>query len=323
MLSGFVYRPDRSTQTFTSYESLAQAWRDPTARLWLDLEAPTPEELRALDGVIDLDDTSLDATFQEDQSPRVEEFGDHIFLLLYGVLTPDQDPAFSPRKLSAFLGARLLITIHQERHRTIDDMRRRMSASAEHLLGRGVDYLLYAILDGMVDNYSIAISKFDDQLDRLEDLSLTNPSKEVMSEAIDLRRNILELRRLAIAQREAIGPLVRGEFDFVAPTLGRRFNHISHHLTRAIELADNLREILHGIRENHHASLTHRTNEIMRTLTIFASFLLPMSLVAGIYGMNLATWPRLEDPWGFWGVLAIMGMVALGIGFFFRTRKWM
>lgn len=323
MLSGFVYCRDRTVATISTFEELSAAWSDPTTRLWVDLEDPSPEDLLALDGVIDLDDTSLEATFQEEQRPRVEEFGDHIFLLVYGVLTPDQDPGFSPRRLSAFCGQRLLITIHRERHRTIDELRRRMCNGAVYLLGRGVDFLLYTILDGMVDNYAVVVAKFDDRLDALEERSLTDPDQEVMSEATELRRNLLELRRLAIAQREAIEPLVRGEFDYVAPTLGRRFRHISQHLTRSVELADNLRELLHSVRENYHASLTQRTNEIIRTLTIFASFLLPLSLIAGIYGMNLLTWPSMEHPWGFWGVLGLMGLVTIAVGIFFRTRRWM
>ena len=127
-------------------------------------------------------------------------------------------------------------------------------------------------------------------------MSLENASDHIFTESAMFRRDLLELRRLALAQREAIRPLARGECDYVAPMLGRRFSHVSDHLTRVVELTDSLREVLGAIRENYQSLMARRTNEIMRTLTILSTILLPMSLIAGIYGMNLKTWPAVEEP---------------------------
>lgn len=321
-LIAFGHKSHHPVETILTFERLREVWSDPAVRVWVDLEAPTSDDLKALDSVVDLDDTALEATLQEEQRPRVDEFGDHIFLLLYGVLTPDVDPGFSPRKLSAFCGKRFLITIHADRHRTIEALKNRFPANGEHLMSRGVDFVLYTIIDGMVENYSVAITKFDEQLDALEERSMTDVSEEVFVEAASFRRQLLELRRLAIAQQEVLGPLARGECDYVAANLGRRFSHVLDHLTKTVELTDTLRELLNGVRENYQSSLTRRTNEIIRTLTIFASIMLPLSLVAGIYGMNLQTWPTMEHTWGFWAVLGSMGAVAAALGIFFRTRRW-
>jgi magnesium transporter len=323
MMFAFVHLPRQPIRSIQSLDELEQAWKDPSATAWIDFASPTPEELRRLDAIVDVDDTALEACLSEEEHrPRVEEYPDHIFLLLYGVLSPAEDPTFAPRRLAAFCGKRFLVTIHTDSHRSINSLRQRLQSHGEHVLSRGVDFVLYSLMDGLVDNYGIALADFHDQLDELEEESLRSSDDAIFTRAIQLRRELLELRRLAMAQREAVGPLARGECDYVAKSLGRRFSHVSSHLTKTIELTDSLREILSSVRENYQFTLTRRTNEIMKTLTIFASIVLPLSLIASVYGMNLQTVPHINDPWGFWVVLASMGVAGLSLGFFFRSRKW-
>jgi magnesium transporter len=323
MFMGFCWRPDETLQSFSTPEELRAVWTSPDVRIWIDIDQPTSASLHEIDSIVDVDDTSLEACLDDqEQRPRVDEFDDHIFLLLYGVLAPSEDPTFAPRRLAAFLGSRFLVTIHRDRHRTVDAMRARFHQNGRHLLSRGVDFLLYSIIDGVVDNYAVALSAFDERLQDLEERSFLSTHESVYKEATDIRRDLMELRRLAMSQQEALATLSRGECDYVAESLGRRFMHVSHHLVQVIELTDSLREVLMSIRENYQSGLTRRTNEIISTLTIFASILLPMSLVAGIYGMNLRAFPSTEHPWGFPAVLLIMGTLALGLGLFFKSRRW-
>jgi magnesium transporter len=323
MMQAFVQSYSSPVQSVQNLDDLAQAWSDPRAIAWIDFESPSQEELRRLDEILNVDDSALESCLSaEDHRPRVEEFSDHIFLLLYGVLSVAEDPTFAPRRLAAFCGMRFLVTVHNDQHRTIMALRQRFSSHGEHILNRGVDYVLFSLIDGLVDNFGIALADFHEQLDDLEEQSLNSSNDAIFNRAIQLRRELLELRRLALAQREAIGPLVRGECDYVAKTLGRRFSHISNHLTKTIELSESLREILSSVRDNYQFTLTRRTNDIMKTLTIFASIILPLSFIASVYGMNLRTAPGQEDPLGFWWVIGVMGIVAVGLGLFFRSRRW-
>jgi magnesium transporter len=323
MMNAFVLTPQEPTRSLTDLNELEQVWKDPGAIAWIDFDSPSAEELARLDTIVDVDDSALESCLSsEEHRPRVEEFTDHIFLLLYGVLSMAEDPTFAPRPLAVFCGKRFLVTIHRDSHRTINALRLRCQNNGEHILSRGVDFVLYSLVDGLVDNYGIALSDFHEQLDELEEESLNSGDDAVFSRAIQLRRELLELRRLAMAQREVIGPLARGECDYVAKTLGRRFSHISSHLTKTIELSDSLREILSSVRENYQFTLTRRTNEIMKTLTIFASIVLPLSFIASVYGMNLQTVPHIDDPWGFWVVLMGMGVVGLSLWIYFRGRNW-
>ena len=324
MFTAFAFVPHSPLRQIHTFDELDEVWKDPHVRIWVDIEEPTEEDLRRLDTIVDVDDSSLETSLStEEEHPRVDEFTDHIFLLLYGVLSPEGDTTFAPRKLTAFCGKRYIITIQHERHRTIQKLRERFSSHGEHIISRGVDFLLFAIIDGIVDNYAIALAEFEKRLEGLEEESLENASDDIFTESAMFRRHLLELRRLALAQREAIRPLARGECDYVAPTLGRRFSHVTDHLTRVVELTDSLREVLGAIRENYQSLIARRTNEIMRTLTILSTILLPMSLIAGIYGMNVPLWPDVNGPYSFWLVLGLMAVVGLSMGLYFRSRRWL
>jgi magnesium transporter len=116
---------------------------------------------------------------------------------------------------------------------------------------------------------------------------------------------------------------MRGEYDFISDDVERRFSHVYDHLTKTIELIDNLRELLHGVRDSYQAVVANRMNAVMKTLTIFASLFLPLTLIAGIYGMNTPLWPDPTKIITFWGIIALMAIVSVVMLFFFRRRRWL
>ena len=161
MFTAFSYVPQVPIRQIHSFDELDEVWRDPHVRIWIDIEGPTEEDLRRLDKIVDVDDTSLETSLStEEEHPRVDEFSDHIFLLLYGVLSAEENSTFSPRKLTTFCGKRYIITIQHERHQTIQKLRERFSTQGMHILSRGVDFLLYAVIDGIVDEYASALVDF-------------------------------------------------------------------------------------------------------------------------------------------------------------------
>jgi magnesium transporter len=192
------------------------------------------------------------------------------------------------------------------------------------LLGRGVDAVLCALIDGMVANYLRVADRYEERLDALEDRSFRDDVDASLLPALaELRRDLLQLRRLAAAQRELLRPLMVGEFDFISESLGQRFQHVRDHLSQVIEAVNGMREVMGGVYQNYHSALAVRTNEIMKVLTIYAGLLLPLTLIAGIYGMNLPLWPAPESPWSFWMVMGIMGGITLILYAQFRRRKWL
>ena len=176
----------------------------------------------------------------------------------------------------------------------------------------------------MIDNFLDLADTYESRLEELEEKSLARSVDEsVLEDMLDLRRDLLELRRVAASQRELLSPLADGELDYVSEKLAQRFSHVRDHIIKAVELIDAQRERLTSVRDNYHTALVVRTNDVMKTLTIFAAVLLPLSVVAGIYGMNLPVWPSAEQPLSFWIVLAVMVAIGGGLLVYFKRRGWL
>lgn len=323
MLAGFIHHSDGRSEPITSLDALDSIRSDAEAAVWIDLTSPPPEEMQAVAARFNLDPEAVDDCLTGEQRPRVDEFDDAIFIVVYGAVGAEAADVFDPRKLAAFLGTRYLITVHHESLRTIATATSRCTRFPAQLIGRGPDFVLYTLLDGIVDNYIRVAELYEDRLEAIEDSALTHdPEDEIPARLAELRRELLSLRRIAASQLELLWPLERGEFPFVAGPLERRFAHVEDHLTHVIELVDSLRDRIDGVHEIYHATLATRMNNIMKTLTLFATILLPLTFIAGIYGMNLPFWPPPENPQSFWIVLGMMLGIAVAVFIYFRRRRW-
>jgi magnesium transporter len=322
MLSAFVYSVDGSLLKVGSIEAVEAAWSHPGVHVWIDLEAPAKEELDGLGRIFRLDEQSLDECLEGEQWPRIDEFDEHIFVVLYGLFGLKEGGEVDPHKLSVFCGPRFLITVHRQPLLTVRQVKARCGRHPESVIARGVDYVLCAIIDIMVDNYLRVAERYEERLDSLEEQSFRpDVEAQLLSELSNLRRDLLELRRLATSQRDLLRPLMQGEYDFVSSSLSQQFHHVRDHLSQVIDSVNSLRELLGGVYQNYHSALAGRTNETMKVLTIYAGILLPLTLIAGIYGMNVPI-PAADKPWHFWVVMAIMAVTTWVLYTHFRRRKW-
>ncbi|MCB9851344.1 MAG: magnesium/cobalt transporter CorA [Phycisphaerales bacterium] len=326
MFYGYVRYADGGISCLNSPAGLADAWASSDSVMWIDLESPTPEELRELNAIIKVDESAIEDCLSGEQRPRLDEFTDHIFLLLYGLrgIEKEEDDEIDPRKLAAFVSRRYLVTVHARPLLTISETRERCVRNPELILLNGVDELFYRIVDRVVDRYIEFTQAYEERIETLEEITLRDETDgEVLSEITDLRREFMELRQLAMSQRELLRPLGNGDLEYISPALEHRFRHVNDHLMQVIELTDALREQLLSVRDNYHTSIANRTNAVMQTLTIFASVMLPLTFVAGIYGMNLPLWPPQENPGSFWGVMGVMLAIAGAMLMFFRKKRWL
>lgn len=322
MIHGFATFANGEAQPFDSFDALRKAYAREDSVIWFDLEAPTEADLQELDSIIDVDDEALEDCLSGAQRPRIDEFEDYLFLVSYGVLGIGEDE-FAPRKIAAFLGPRFLITIHREPLRTIRKVRERCTRNSAKLLADGTDAVLYTIIDGMVDNYLLVTDGLEVEIEELESQSLDpDVDAEILTEMVEHRRVLLELRRLAVSQRELVTPLARGEFDSIAESLEPRFRHVADHLSHVIDVVDGIRERLNVIRDNYNAAVANRTNQTMQMLTLVATLMLPMSLIAGIYGMNVPVWPPGDSAWSFWAVIGLMVALSGFLLAYFRRMRW-
>jgi magnesium transporter len=324
MLSAYARLPNSTTRKLDGIEAVRALWNTPEAQFWIDLEAPTVDELADLDTVINLDDLALADCLAGEQLPRIDEYENYIFAVLYGAFGPAVGQPFEPRKLAAFLGQRFLITIHREYLRTVATLRERAQRHSEQVLRDGPDGLFATIVDMMSDNYLLAAERYADRVDELEEDALIAPvAPDLLGKVADLRKELLENRRVATAQRELMTPLAAGDYDYVSPDLGMRFSRVRDHLTVAIERIDGMRERLRGVVEAYHTSISTQTNQVMRTLTIFATIMLPLSVISGFFGMNVPLGPFASHWSAPLVVLGVMATLAISLLVYFRKQGWM
>lgn len=322
MIAGFTREQGGLLKPIASLENLRSAIASPTAMVWVDLEAPTAATLRELDQIIDLDDEALNDCIEGEQRPRVDDFGDYLFMVLYGLLGEARETDVAPRKLAVFLGRRYLITIHREPLRTIRSVLARCGKNPTRSFGQGVSSVMQQLIHGMVANYRTVIDDYTSEVEDLEQQAATaQDGSQLITALADMRRCLVEVRRLARSQRELLEPLFEGEYELIPDELEVRFGHIAQEFAQVLDNANGLRERLDGVRDSYHALIAQQTNDTMKVLTIVATITLPMSLVAGIYGMNVPLWPSAENPISLLFALVAMLVAGGGLWLLLRWRR--
>jgi len=255
--------------------------------------------------------------------PKVEEFPDYLYFIVHGV-TADMSPDhFNTIELDGFLGPNYVITYHHEMFRSITNVKQLLLTSPI-ACQRGPAFLLHQILDQIVDYYSPVLDDFDERIGTVENdiFTLKRPDNAILEQIMDLKRGVLRLRRISAKQREVILRMSRGEFPQIDQHMLPFYRDIYDHIVRVTDLAESYRDLLSGALEAYLSVVSNRMNEIMKVLTIFSAIMLPLTFIAGVYGMNFNYMPELATHYGYFVVWAIMIIVASGMLYLFWRRGW-
>jgi magnesium transporter len=309
--------------------------------IWVDLESPTPEEEAAVfDRFFHVHPLSLeDVTYPRSDPdgpphlPKAEEFPDYL-LVIVNPLNPGvvdglragkepSDAGGLTTQLSAVLTGKLLITHHYGPLAGTAELHAYLGRH-EAQGGRGPDYLFHIILDATVDQYAPVLDQVEDDLDQIEVDVFTRPSPPLLARLLHLKRTVIGLRKTLVYEREVLARLARGEFDLISHGEAVYYRNVYDHLVRFTELIEGAREMVSDLMQTHLAAASNRLNEIMKVLTMISTVVLPMTLIAGIYGMNFKGWfPELEWPCGYPWALGLMLLSGLASLAFFRWKKWL
>lgn len=323
MINAHVRLPDGSYETFTSLIEAARALRESQSQIWVDMEAPDEWALALLGEAFSLHPLAIEDCLHGEQRPHIDPYDGHIFMVLYGLSLGDENELIGARELAMFCSSQFLITIHHEPMDAIGHIHERCRRDPENVLGRGMDHLLYMISDAVIDGYQPLLDRFEAEATHLEDTALTDPQADMLERISDLRSQLLQVRRFLTPQREAVHQLARGEYTFIGRNIRPYFRDVLDHLIRITEDIDIYREQVTAARDLFMSALSHRTNEIMRRMTMFASVMLPLTLISGVYGMNFVRlWPSVDNPNGFWIIIGIMAALSGVLIFWFRRWGW-
>jgi len=286
--------------------------------VWTDLSSPTKDEAALLSSVFHFHPLSIEDCDSRRQHPKVDDYGDYVFLLMHGVHPESSAREFRTRRLSLFIGRNFLVTFHRDKSRSVEHameaLRRNPRAMAD-----GSDSLLHQIIDYQVDQYLVVLENFEKKLDEIEDHIFAMSSREVLTDVLAFKRSLMRLRRIAGYQRDVLIRLARREFPMIGERSVYGLRDVQDHLVRITDLADTYRELVSSALEAHLSMVAQRTNDIMRVLTVVSTLFIPLTFLVGVYGMNFDHMPELRWRYGYlliWGV-----MVAIGGGMYVYFRR--
>lgn len=300
------------------------AWLSPGSGVWVwaDLAEPTPEEGRILADVFHFHELSIEDAMSEIHHPKVEPYGSYLYVILHGIDFRESEHCFRTQDVDFFLGDQFLVTVHPGISRTIAEMRG-ICVRNDRALGEGPAALFHRIVDAMVDHYRPEVDQLEERLDALEAEIFERPDAKLAKEILNFKADVSSLRRVVLPQRDVVGRLARREFPIISEQLSYRFRDVHDHLVRLVDEAMFFQDRVTSLLDAHLSQVSNQLNAVMKVLTIIATLFMPLTVLTGMYGMNVAL-PHFPggDAAQFWWVAGIMLVLSVAMLGYFRSNRW-
>lgn len=304
--------------------AIKRALDDESTILWVDLEAPDDEEIDILVHDFKFHPLSIEDCIFPQNRPKIEEFPDYSFIVFHAILyDPTPEKGLSFKELNIFIGKNFLVTIHDESLRSITNIKSRCKEKQEYMK-KGPDFLLHLILDSIVDSYFPILDQMDEEIDKIEDKIFSQPTTQLLNRIFTLKRNLIAFRKTINPQREIINLLTRRDFPYIQSTTLVYFRDVYDHLVRMVDTIDTYREIISSALEAYLSVTSNQLNTIMKTLTIIATIMMPLTLIASFYGMNFKRFfPPLDWDYSVTVLVIMMVLITGAMLYYFHRKKWL
>lgn len=271
-----------------------------------------------------IDHLILEDILSTHQRPKLEEFDNFVCLIVKGVML-DSDAVFKPRyeQISLLLLEHYVISFKEKPGDVFKPVIHRLKNRRGRLRQKGCDYLAYALLDAIVDQYIVVESSIDSKFDSLEENLITHPGPLDLEQILLIRRELIEMKRNLTPLRQLMVEINRSDTNFIDKKNLRYYADVYDHVLRVLDSIESFRERISALQDLYLSSISNKMNETMKVLTIFASIFIPLTFIAGIYGMNFEHMPELKWRWGYPSLLLIFIAISVGLIFFFRKKKWL
>jgi magnesium transporter len=294
----------------------------PGALHWIDLEDPTPAETKVLEDPFRFHPLAIEDCLSEIHHPKVDDFQDYIFVIVHGIRFDGPSDQFFTRELDIFLGKNYLVTHHRGPMRSISSAREQCGKNLQAAMPRGVDFLIHQILDQMFEHYFPNLDAIEDKIQLIQVEVFENPTRETLDRIFVLKRDVAQLRRICIPQREIIHRLSRGEFGVISPKAAVYFRDIYDNLYRIVDASYAYQDMMQGTLDAYLNAVNNRLNETMKRMTVVTATLACLTVITGVYGMNFDFMPELRWRFGYAWALLLMVLAPAGLVYWFRRRNW-
>jgi magnesium transporter len=304
-------------------DEISEYLKDPTAVIWLDLRDPDREDLAVLEAEFGLHPVAVEDAVQDHERPKLDRYRSHLFMTAYGVQLSTETGELSSSELAAFITPRALITVRKDDGLDIGSVVAYWDASPD-LAKAGVGYLLWGLIDNVVDGHFSAVQALDDTIEAIEDRLFDDrvPGTDVQRRSFELRKSLVLLRRVVLPMREVVNALMRRDLHIVDESLLPYYQDVYDHVLRATEWTESLRDLVTTILETNLTIQSNRMNVITKKVTSWAAIIAVPTFITGFYGMNVA-YPGYGSHWGVAVSLVIMVVAAVTLWMVFRRRDWL
>jgi len=292
-------------------------------QLWIDLLAPTAEELTFLRERFDLHPLALEECDHSGVRPKIEQFDDHLYLVLHGINHNAGADSLDHVEFKVFLRKGLLITVHDQPSRSILRIQERLQREPQFLPRHGVDTVLHNIVDAVVDHYFPVLDDLEAQLERIEDDVFRDPSSELLETMLGLQRRFLSLHRTIQPQLDILAALSSGRYPEIQAADLAYFRDVYDHLHRIADRLQIARDMLSGAMQCYLSNASNRMNAVMKSLAVLTTILLPASFITSLLGMNLEHLPGRSDPGTFWMVAVVSMVASAGLIVGLKRLRWL
>ena len=308
---------DKTVDSLDGLKALTQSY----AVTWINVNGlGNADVIHELGEMFGLHRLALEDVVNVHQRPKVEDYDDHLFIVARMV---DASEQLQTEQICFFVGKTFVLTFQEGKPGDcLDPVRERIRKSSGHIRHRGTDYLAYALLDSIIDHYFPVVESYGERLDALDDQLINTRGDASIAAIHTFRSELLVLRQAIRPHREAINELLRDSHELVTDETRIHLRDCYDHTIQLGEAIDTYRETCSDLRDFHLAAISNRTNDVMKTLTIIATIFIPLSFIAGLYGMNFDHMPELHWRYGYSLALGLMASVAIGLLFWFRRKGW-
>jgi magnesium transporter len=291
-------------------------------KFWIDICEAAREDIEPLlEEWFRFHELAAEDATSENTLPKYDSFATYDFFVFRAIKVQLAEHGIDTNKLACFLGGNFVFTVHAQTMEAVDAIWNRLPQD-RRILQRGCDFLLYAVLDHMVDSHFPILDEIEEHIDEIHETVFAAPAPLLLDELLHLKRDLNVLRRQSLPQRELLNSISRGDAKFIASEHLIYFRDLYDHMFRIGESIDVERDLATSTMEAYLSVVANRTNDIMKVLTIFSSILLPVNLIAGIYGMNFLHMPELQWKWGYLWAIGVMFSIAVVMLIWFWRRGW-
>ncbi|MFC1754763.1 magnesium/cobalt transporter CorA [Thermoproteota archaeon] len=304
------------------FEQLKEV-KDPSTISWLNIDGLHDTELmEKLSKFLALHPLTMEDILNTGQRPKCEEYKDYIFCVLKMIYFNPKTHELQTEQVSLILNAHFVVSFQEIQGDVFDHIRDRIQKTKGRIRSMGPDYLLYSLIDAIIDNYFVVLETLSDRIEAIEDKLITIPSTEDLHEIYRLKRQVLIIKKSAWPLREAVSMLYKTDHPLFQNETRLYCRDVYDHTIQSIDTIETLRDMMSGMLDVYLTSINNKMNEVMKVLTIFASIFIPLTFIAGVYGMNFTFMPELEWKYGYamiWGIMLTVFVLMLIL---FKRKKW-